>query len=461
MNWLRVLGFVLLVVPCALPGVAPADQAADILFRNGLVYTADGRRSKARAVAVRAGKIIFVGNDTESEAYLGPGTEIIDIGDGILLPGFHDSHNHPMGAGTRVLRCDLDGLAWPEAVLGELRRCEGNLEEGDWLRGMNLGSEAFYGDGPNKYMLDEVTGDRPALIQSIGNAFWVNSAALELAGIDDTVPDPPHGWIGRLPGSNEPSGLLDGSAAGDVYRLLPVPDDRALRKSLDWASREANAFGIVSSNESAARPELVAAFLSAAHEGELHRLRLQVAQRWDPQQDFSQFDAMVAAAESNDDPMLNLRSVKLFLDGDRTYRTAALLKPYQVADGGRGRLSYKDAELFEIVRRIDAAGFDLHFHAWGDRAVRQALDAIEHAIGVNPTWDRRHQVAHLGLVDPQDLPRFAELNVTADVQPLWAYRDEDRGSLADVLGAERASRMIPVRSLFDAGARVVAGSRNR
>lgn len=448
----------LLCLSCACSSTGDAFPPADVVFRGGLVYTPGDRQPRARVVAVRGGKIVFVGNDLDVEAQPGPGTEIVDIGDGLLLPGFHDSHSHPMAAGTRMLRCDLEGLTWPEAVLAALRTCETKLQEGEWLRGINLAPEAFREPGPDSNPLDAIPGKRPSLIQSTGNRFWANSATLELAGISEQTPDPLHGRIGRLPGGNEPSGLLVGAAVNKVYRLLPIPDDSALRRSLQWASEQANRFGIVSSNESAAPPKLVAAFLSAARYDELHRLRLQVAQRWDPERGMEQFQAMLNAADLNDKRMLNLRSVKLFLDGDSHDRSAALLAPYENADGSRGSLNFKDAELFEIVRRVDAAGFDLHFHAWGDRAVRQALDAIEHAIRGNPEWDRRHQVAHLGLIHPDDLPRFAALNVTADVQPLWANRKEARGSLVDVLGAERAERLIPVRGLFDAGVRVVAGS---
>ncbi|MDX1460205.1 MAG: amidohydrolase family protein [Xanthomonadales bacterium] len=437
--------------------VARQTQApADLVFHAGLVYTVDRDRPRAEAVAVRDGKIAYVGDEQGLAPWIGPETERVEIGKGMLLPGFHDSHNHPMAAGTRVLRCDLEGRTWPAGVLEALRRCASELGAGEWLRGTNLTAQAFHGTGPDKRQLDAITGDRPALIQSIGNPFWANSAALEMAGIDDDTPEPEFGRIVRRPGSSEPSGLLDGEAANEIYRLLPIPGEAALQRSLEWASRQANAFGIVSSNESAARPELVAAFISVAQRGDLTRLRLQVAQRWDRDRGLEQLDEIMKAAHASDDPMLNLRSVKLFLDGDSAHQDAALLRPY--ASGGLGALNYEDESLFQIVRRLDEAGLDVHFHAWGDRAVRQALDAVEQAIAVNPAWDRRHQVAHLGLVDPDDLPRFAALGVTADVQPLWAYLDDERRSLGQQLDAERAGRLIPIRSLFDAGARVVAGS---
>jgi predicted amidohydrolase YtcJ len=436
------------------PGVAPADR----VFTGGAVYTVDPERSWASAVAIRDGRIVYVGDDGRAQAWIGPETEVTQLRGRMLLPGFHDSHMHPMAAGTRFARCQLRGLEWPAAVLAELERCAGALAPGDWLRGVDLSSEAFAGDGPDISQLDRLTGDHPALIQSrAGNRFWANSLVLRMAGIGAATPEPPYGRIGRAPGRQEPNGILEGSAAGDVYGLLPRYSTETLVGGLAYASALAHQFGITSSNEASTQPEQVAAYVDAGQSGALD-LRVQASLSWNPERGLEQIADLERLRGQAGGERFSARSIKFFLDGEGSHRSAALLEPYAGRPDERGALQFSDRELETYVTALDTAGFDLHFHAWGDAAVRQALDALEHAIWANPAWDRRHQIAHLALVHPDDLARFAALGVVADVQPLWAHLDGERELEIRALGSERGGRLSPVRSLIDAGARVVAGS---
>jgi len=440
---------------CAsMPGVAPADR----VFTGGAVYTVDPERPWASAVAIRDGRIVYVGDDGGARAWIGPETEVTPLRGRMLLPGFHDSHMHPMAAGTRFARCQLKGLEWPQAVLAELERCAAKLGRGEWLRGVDLTGEAFAGEGPDISLLDRFTADHPTLIQSeSGNRFWANSLALRMAGITAESPDPPHGHIGRVAGGRAPNGVLGGQAAGDVYDLLPPYSTDTLVKALTYASGLAHPFGITSSNEASTKPEHVVAYLAAEQLGELD-LRVQASLSWDDERGLEQIADMKRLRAQADGVRFSARSVKFFLDGDCLHRTAAVLDPYVGWPDERGMLQFSDRELETYVTALDAAGFDLHFHAWGDAAVRQALDALEQAIRINASWDRRHQVAHLALVHPDDLPRFATLGVTADVHPIWAWLDEERRREVALLGPERAARLVPIASLFNAGARVVAGS---
>jgi hypothetical protein len=409
-------------------------------------------------VAIRDGRIVYVGDDGRAQAWIGPETEVTQLRGRMLLPGFHDSHMHPMASGTRFNRCQLKGLAWPEAALAELERCAHALKPGDWLRGVDLARKAFAGNGPSKALIDSFTADHPALIQvETGNTFWANSAALALAGITENTREPQYGRIGREPGSLEPNGVLEGDPAGAVYALLPAASPSTLGKALAYASSLANGFGISSSNEASTKPEHVAAYLAAERSGDLD-LRVQASLSWDPERGLEQIADLERLRAQAGGERFSARSVKFFLDGDGAHRSAALLEPYVGWPDERGALQFSDRELETYVTALDAAGFDLHFHAWGDAAVRQALDALEHAIGVNPSWDRRHQVAHLALVHLDDLPRFATLGVTADVHPIWAWLDEERRHEVALLGPERAARLVPIASLLRAGARVVAGS---
>lgn len=458
MKCLAVRQLVLLTMLSATCAFAQPVPPADRVFTGGAVYTVNPGQPWATAVAIRDGLIAYVGDDEGAQAWIGPGTEQTDLSGRMLLPGFHDSHMHPMAAGTRFARCQLKGLEWPEAVLAELERCAAKLGPGEWLRGVGLPSAAFAGQGPDVSQLNRVTGDHPALIQSQGgNRFWANSLALRQAGINAETPDPTYGQIGRAPGSQEPNGILEGSAAGDVYGLLPRYSTVTLVEALAYASGLAHQFGITSSNEASTKPEHVAAYLAAEQAGAL-RLRVQGSLSWDPERGLEQIADLERLRAHADGERFWARSVKFFLDGGGKHRSAALLEPYAGWPGEQGALQYSDDELKKYVAALDAAGFDLHFHAWGDAAVRQALDALQHAVRSNPAWDRRHQIAHLALVHPDDLARFDALGVAADVHPVWAWLNEERQREVQTLGTERAARLVPIASLFEAGARVVAGS---
>jgi predicted amidohydrolase YtcJ len=278
-----------------------------------------------------------------------------------------------------------------------------------------------------------------------------------MAGIGVATPEPPYGRIGRAPGSQEPNGILEGSAAGDVYGLLPRYSTETLVGGLAYASALAHQFGITSSNEASTQPEQVAAYVDAGQSGALD-LRVQASLSWNPERGLEQIADLERLRGQAGGERFSARSIKFFLDGEGSHRSAALLEPYVGWPDERGALQFSDRELETYVTALDAAGFDLHFHAWGDAAVRQALDALERAITVNSSWDRRHQVAHLALVHLDDLPRFATLGVTADVHPIWAWLDEERRHEVALLGPERAARLVPIASLLRAGARVVAGS---
>jgi len=434
-----------------------APGTADLILLNGAVYTLDPLYPWASAVAVSGGKITFVGNDEDALAQAGPDTTVIKLEGRMVLPGFHDSHMHPMAAGTRFLRCQLDNRSWPEGVLKQLEQCAGDLGPGGWLRGIGLANRTLENPEPDKALLDPFTSDIPAFIE-LGevNSFWVNSHALQLAGIDETTPNPSHGAIERRAGSDVPSGVLRGEAVSPVYKLIPPVSAMDLRKALKLASEMANRFGITSANEAAARPEHIEVYLEAEAAGEMS-LRIQASLAWDTHKDSTQIGQMVANHNRARGVYFTASSVKLFLDGDLYWKSAALLQPYVGMDD-TGKLNYTDVDLASVVRELDEQGLDLHMHAYGDGAVRQGLDAIALAIGKNPPRDRRPQIAHLALIDPADLGRFSRLGVTADIQPLWHWLSEERMAEAANLGPERASHMMPASSLFASGSKVVSGS---
>lgn len=445
---------ILILCAIAMPVTACAQQIADLVLANGAVYTVDPQRSWASAVAVKDGRIIYVGDDGGALRHLGADTRFIDLDGRMLMPGFHDSHAHPMAAGTRFLRCALYGLTDAEAVLTRLRACAESLPQGQWLRSIGLEAGVFPDGGPHRRQLDVVTGDRPAVVSPDRvNRIWVNSAALAAAGIGIDEATPLGGEIGRDPATGEPNGLLAGTALGLVWVLASNYRHDEYLHALRKASAMANRFGITSVVEAAAESRHWLAYRAADQAGEM-TLRAHASLSWNPDAGPEQLAELLDMLNTPAGRRFRSGSVKLKLDGNSIER-ASLLEPG--SGGGRGISNYGD-QLQGIVARLDALGIDVHMHALGDRAVRDGLDAIAHAIAVNPPRERRHHMAHLSLIAPSDLPRFAALGVTADVQPVWAYWNDERAESASVLGADRAGRLNPVRSLFESGARVVAGS---
>lgn len=434
------------------------DTSADQVFLNGAVYTVNGAQPWATAVVIQSGRIAYVGGDEGARQYISENTEVVDLDGRMLMPGFHDSHMHPMAAGTRFLRCRLHGLAWPDEVLAKIVECARSGQTEGWFRGVGLADEVFEGTGPHRSLLDDIIPDRPAFITNqSGFLAWVNTAALIEADLGAETADPAKGRIEREPQTGEPSGVLRNTATGTVYGLIPPPPPAQLRRALALASQLANGFGITSCNAAKVWPAHHEAYVEADRAGEM-RLRVLASLAWDPDDGPGQLDDLIGRRNEAPGKRYRADAVKLTLDGDIERRTAALLEPYAGSPEDRGALAIDPAVLRERIQRLDGAGFQVHVHAVGDRAVRAALDAIDHAMAANGPRDRRHHLAHIELIAPEDIPRFARLGLAADFQALWAYLSPERQRAIESIGPERGGRLIRIRSLLDTGATVVAGS---
>ena len=437
---------------------ACSGQSADTVFTNGKVYTVDAERSWAEAVAIDGGRIVFVGDSQGAEDYIDSDTRVVDLDGRMLLPGFHDSHVHPMAAGTRVFRCQLGGLSWPDEVLDEIRDCAAVLEADEWFRGVDLDDALFEDGSLHRELLDEILPANVAVITNdSGFRIWTNSLGLSAVGLTAESPDPEYGAYVRDPATGELTGVLLGPASAGLYRMIPPASTSKLRESLRRITKIMHSFGITSANEAQIRTEHWEAYVQADKAQEM-QLRVQGSQYWDPERGLDQLAEMLERRDSTPGHRFQADAVKFFLDGDTLARTAALLEPYSVFPDAHGKLAFDPDVLDSVATRLDAEGFQLHFHAVGDAAVRQALDAIESAIETNGPRDRRHQLAHIVLIDPADLPRFVELGVVADFQALWAKAGEERALDVALLGKERASRLIQIQSMLESGARVVLGS---
>lgn len=436
------------------------DSPADLVLRNGAVYTVDAARSWARTVGVRGGRIVHVGGDSLPTGLVGPETEVVDLGGGMLLPGFQDGHVHLLLGGVELGECTLFTLATAAAVLDSIAACAA-ARPGGWLRGAGWELTVFPEANPSRAMLDRIAPERPALFEAAdGHSAWANSRALELAGVTRDTPDPTNGRIERDPRTGEPSGTLRETAVGLVSRLLPERSDSELEAGLDRALPLAAERGITAIMEAAASERLLRAYAAADRGG---RLTLRVVAAADAEPDSTGVQGVVRRLGEWRARYATARvmpaAAKLFEDGVIEAGTAALLAPYLDRKGEAGKPIYPQPVLDSLARALDRDGWQVHVHAIGDRAIRMTLNAFEHARSVNGARDARHTITHLQLIDPADLPRFRRLGVIANFEPFWANGDEYLTRLAEPsLGPARSRWLYPVRSVMETGAVVSGGS---
>ena len=442
-------------------------QDAELVLRGGKIYTVDAARSWAQAVAVRAGTIVAVGTDTQIDELTGSRTRVVDLAGRMMLPGFIDAHVHASAAGLERLRCDLSEAHGLADYLAIVRRYA-QAEPSGWITGGGWSIDVFPGGIPSRRDLDRVVADRPVFLSNRDHhAAWVNSLALELAGVSATTLDPADGRIERER-DGTPSGTLQEGAMGLVERVIPRPDIDEQVAGIAEAQRYLHALGITGWQEAivgdyAVVPDCFDAYLDADRRG-LLTARVVGALWWQRGLGIGQLDGLVERRERTGGAgRFHATTIKIMQDGVCENFTASMLRPYLDGHGhetnGSGSSFFVAAELKEAVTAIDARGFQVHFHAIGDRAVREALDAVAAARAANGAGDGRHHISHIQVVHPQDLPRFRELGVLANCQPLWACEEPQMTELTlPFLGAERSSWQYPFGSLLRSGAQLCFGS---
>lgn len=440
-------------------------QGADFLFVNGSVF--DGVRFLTPGTVVRAsgGTITAVG----SRNSVGPlgSAELVDLGGGTILPGFIDAHAHPVFAGDQLRRCDLRGASTAVGYIEIVAAYAAANPDAEWITGGGWSMDAFPGGLPTKDLLDTVVPDRPVYLPNRdGHGAWVNSRALELAGIDASSPDPADGRIERG-ADGQPSGMLQEGATALLTDIAPVTTAEDWYAGLLAAQEYLMSLGITGWQDAIIGSYLgnadpLGAYLRADQAGTL-KVRVVGALWWDRLRGLDQLPELVDRRAVGSSQMFRPTSVKMMLDGVAETHTAAMLEPYLDADGCATRetgIDFIDPdELPRFVTALDREGFQVHFHALGDRAVRGALDAIEAARNANPGSSRRHHLAHLQVVHPDDIPRFARLGATANIQALWAMHEPQMDELTiPFLGERRSGWQYPFGSLLEAGASLCAGS---
>ncbi|HEX9066062.1 MAG TPA: amidohydrolase [Streptosporangiaceae bacterium] len=437
----------------------------DLAFCNGTIF--DGTRFLPAGTVVRVsgGTITSVGPDSEAGRL--DGAELVDLGGGTLLPGFIDAHVHPVFAGDRLRRCNLSGVVTADEYARIIADFAAAHPGDEWILGGGWSMEAFPGGVPTKDLLDSLVPDRPVFLPNRdGHGAWVNSRALELAGIDASTPDPADGRIER-DASGAPVGMLQEGAQQLVGRLIPESTVDDWYSGLLAAQDYLLSLGITGWQDAivGSRPGLpdpVDAYLRGSAAGTL-LVNVVGAMWWERDGGIEQVAEMAERRREARGDRFRATSVKMMLDGVAENHTAAMLEPYLDGHGCATEVTGLDfidpAELPRFVTALDAQGFQVHFHSLGDRAVRNALDAIQAAREANGDSGQRHHLAHIQVVHPDDVPRFAALGATANMQPLWATHEPQMDELTiPFLGERRSTWQYPFESLRAAGAALAGGS---
>ena len=438
------------------------STVADLALRNGAIYTMDGARSWAETIAIDDGRIVYVGNDAGAKAYIGPQTQVVDLEGRMVVPGFQDAHIHPISGGIEANGCDLNAVTTVEEYVATIKKYADEHPNETWIKGGGWLMSAF---GPGalarKELIDAVVPDRPVILWSRdGHTVWANSKALEAAGITKDTPDPPDGRIDRDPKTGEPVGSLQEGAGGLVAEKAPPDTDATRDAGLRYAVEMLNRYGITGVQDASVNEEDLETYHRLDDAGEL-TLHVVGSIWWERDEGLEQIEDIKRLRSEYSGGRIDAGTVKIMQDGVMENYTAVVLEPYKLPGKKdvRGIPMVEPELLKQAVTKLDAEGFQVHFHAIGDGAVRQALDAVEAARTANGDLGHRHHISHIQLIHPDDQPRFRKLGVVANFQPLWAYADDYVTELTlPFISKQTASYMYPIASMEKSGAVVAFGS---
>ena len=436
-------------------------RVADTIIARGRVYTGNSEQPWAQAVAIHDGKVIAVGDESNIFKLRYAGTEVIEAGGHLVLPGFVDCHIHFLDGSLSLGRVNLEGAKDASDIQQRLRDYAAKHPGNDWIlgRGWNyamFGPEAL----PNKKYLDEIFPGRPVFLEGYdGHTYWANSKALALAGVTTETPDPPNGAIVRDPKTHEATGALKESAQELVARVVPKPSRNEKLTALRAGMRWANEHGLTRVHSAGGDFEQLDLYDELRRQGQLS-LRFYIAYFLDPPKLRAQdLDAIESARKKFHDDWIDTNAVKMMVDGVVESHTAAMLEPYSDDPSVKGKLFWDPANYTAAVAELDKRGLQLFTHAIGDYGVRTALDAYQHAEEVNHTTDRRPRIEHIETITAADIPRFGKLGVIASMQPLHSYPDADTLDVwARNAGPDRASRAWAWKSISSNGGHLAFGS---
>jgi predicted amidohydrolase YtcJ len=456
-RWLPPLS---LLLALGLPACQPAPEPADLVLTNGTIYTVDAERTIAQALAVAGDTIVYVGDDEGAQRFVGENTRLIDLHGRLVLPAFVDSHAHANSAVSELYEVWLYGLGSVEEVRQVIADFLAANPEVQGLQGGGWINAVFGPHGPTTDLLDDLAPDIPVVLYSEDyHSAWVNSHALELAGVTAATPDPPGGIIERDDEGN-PSGTLRESAMDLVAGVIPAYTSEQVLEGLHYFQDFAHSLGMTTVYIPHL-PREASSDLQALHDfeasGEM-TIRFPTAVGIEPADDLSAVDELVALRDQEAGGPFEIVAAKIFMDGVLEGGTAYLEEPYLHMPGSRGELLWDPQHYNDMCAALDEAGIQIHVHSIGDAATRLTLDGLAYAQQQNGDRDRRSMITHLQLVNADDIARFADLGVIAVPQPYWFVIDTYYYQAVDYVGQELADQQYPMRSFFDAGVVVASSS---
>jgi predicted amidohydrolase YtcJ len=446
----------LLIAAC---GDSPAVSSTDLVLRNATVYTGDSLAPTATAVAVQDGKIVYVGSDSGVAAYIGEGTETIDLAGRYVYPGFVDAHAHFTGIGEREQTLNLEGTSTKDAFLAKIEAAVKAAKPGEWVTGRGW-IETFWTPPvfPTRHDLDKIAPNNPVLLtRADGHASIANSAALKLAEVSGATPAPAGGAI-NLDVDGEPTGMLIDRAQGMVRRLVPPPTEEQLERALELASERSVMLGWTQIQDAHGSWGEVARMRKLCNEG---RIKVRLFKAISGPGEAA--DSLIASGPitADCDDHLTVRTIKLVMDGALGSRGAAMLEPYSDDPTTRGLITTDTVAVRDMLQRALRAGVQVEIHAIGDRGNRISLDLFEAAFNSVPAAERkitepRWRVEHAQIVAPSDLPRFQSLGLIASMQPSHAIGD--LFFVPSRIGVARTTGAYAWQSMLTMGVPVAGGS---
>jgi predicted amidohydrolase YtcJ len=409
-------------------------------------------------LAIENGRVIATG----SQALKLKG-EVIDLNGGFLMPGFIDGHAHPIFAGREARGPRVNNLQSIDEIKKEVARYAKENPNESWIIGGAYEAAIISGGDFDANWLDEVVSDRPVVLHAVDHhTIWVNSKALEIAGIDSNTKNPDGGTIARR-NDGSPKGTLREPIAFDlILQHAPADSVESDLRAIKYACHELTSSGVTTATECWVEPPMAEAYIAAAKSGaltlDMHLAFLVTPQNWQEQVAYIQ-EIRAEISKLPEPKRLKANTIKFLTDGALSSGTAAMLNPYLDNPESTGLKIWEDENLLAAISAYDLLKFQVHIHAIGDGAIKQSLNTIEEMTKTNPEWDRRPVIVHAQLIEPGDLSRFKELDVIANFQPLWTYLDPMNKELIEPrIGSERNNRQYQLRTLLDLETKISFGS---
>ena len=449
--------------------ISSEASEADIVFTGGAVYRVTDTDPWATAVAIKKNRITYVGDDAGVISSIGPNTNVIKLNGKMLLPGFQDAHVHPVDSGMTFNQCAVFDLPELEDLLDAIKTCVNERPNADWIVGAGWYVSTFAPTGrPPKELLDAIAPDTPiTLLSNAAHTVWANSAAIDRAGITAETKDPEGGRIDRDPLSGKPSGSFQESAMPLIQNYEPAITLKERIDGLAYAQRLFHSFGITGVHDSYVEISRETAYsnmeaYTAFADKNALKMHVVAAMLYDPTLPVEpQIELFKNLRQSADRNHVSATAVKILVDGVATSYSAAMLDPYadRLDEDIKGTPLIPPADLIDLVTRLDALGFQIHFHSIGDAATHYSLDALEVARKQNGLRDSRHHLSHIMVWDPTDFDRMADLDAIANFQALWASKGTHYDEITYVrMGEERSKYLYPINSLHKLGVNLAFGS---